>query len=198
MPLPNILPPIDWPAIFASGEDYETWRIGGEYPQNQEKMEEFRLRQGFDDEAQAFLESLSRPVHVIVLAEDWCPDVVRHVPILQRMTEVTDKLKLSFIHRDTDLEVLVRFHTNGTESVPKFGFFNKDFVWCGVWGPLPQACNDLIRRGRAAGDPQGARRRTGALYKADYDRKVVIEELIACIDIAASEPWNDEEDQAVT
>lgn len=186
MPRPNVLPDIDWRAVFASGQTYEDWRTGGEVPRHQERMEEFREAQRVAPHTEAWLKALPRPVHVIVMAEDWCPDVVRHVPVLQRLAEASGNLKTAYLRRDTNPEVTARFHTNGTESVPKFGFFNDEFVWCGMWGPLPEACNELIRRGRACGDLKGARLRVFKRYEADPEREEVVRELLACIEAAAA------------
>ena len=188
MPRPNILPDIPWAEVFASGQEYNDWRVSGEKPEHQEKMEEFRNRQEIAPEVQRALQAIARPVHVLVMAEDWCPDVVRHVPVLECLAAESPHVKTAYIRRDTYPEVTARFHTNGTESVPKFGFFNDAFVWCGVWGPLPEACNELIRRGRACGDLKTARQHVAALYKADRGRDEVIRELLHCIEVAASPP----------
>ena len=191
MPRPNILPDIDWSAIFAAGQDYETWRTTGEKLEHQQKMEELRERQHLDPEAQARLAAIDRPVHIIAMAEDWCPDVVRHVPVLETLANASPHVHTAYVRRDAFPELTARFHTNGTESVPKFGFFNQRFVWCGIWGPLPEACNELIRRGRACGDLRTARIHVAERYKADKTRSEVINELLTCIEIAASPPFND-------
>lgn len=189
MPRPNILPEIDWSEIFSSGQAYNDWRTSGENPEHQAKMEEFRARQTLEPGVVSVLEAIARPVYVVVMAEDWCPDVVRHVPVLECVAAHSDHVRTAYIRRDTHPEVTARFHTNGTESVPKFGFFNEEFVWCGQWGPLPEGCNELIRRGRACGDLKSARRLVAEAYKADRERKVVVDELVHCIDVAASPPF---------
>ncbi len=187
MPMPNTLPAIDWPAIFEEAKDYEAWLAGSEYEMNREAMEkvygEFQLEAPFE----AFMKALSRDVHVLAVAEDWCPDVIRHVPILQKMASVTPHLKVGYISRESHPEVLVRHLTTGGEAIPKFIFFNHEFVECGSWGPMPNAYREMIARGRAAGDLKTARENVYTLYKSDPTRRVVVEELIHLIDIASCE-----------
>ncbi len=186
MPKPNVIPEPDWRAIFAAANTYDQWRARGEYPKNLEAMETIRKDQVLGPDACGFLARLDRTVNVLVMAEDWCPDVVRHVPVLQKMTEYSGKLVVRYITRADNLDVLVRFHTNGTESVPKMGFFNDAFALCCLWGPMPRDCRELIQRGRACNDLKRAREKVFALYIEDAQRAEVVRELIACIDIASA------------
>lgn len=187
MPMPNTLPKIDWRAIFEEAKDYETWLAGSEYEVNRESMETIYKEFQFAPPFEAFLSGLSRDVHVLAIAEDWCPDVIRHVPILQKMNSVTPHVKVRYVSRESHPEVLVRHLTTGGESIPKFIFFNHEFVECGSWGPMPNAYRETIARGRAAGDLKRARENVFNLYKSDPTRRVVVEELIHLIDIASCE-----------
>lgn len=187
MPKPPILPTLDWRAIFESGKTYEDWLRSGENPENQQRMESARREQRLDPPWEAYLRALPKPVHVVAIAEDWCGDVVRHVPVLQRMADVGPNLRVRYISREQSPETFVRFLTNGGEAIPKFIFLSDQFVECGNWGPMPEACRELIARGKACGDVGAARQRVSALYQADADKCVVVAELLRLVDIAASE-----------
>lgn len=186
MPAPTILPPIDWPGIFEGGRDYEAWLAAGKTPGSAEAMRTLVEELVFEPQVSAFLAALERDVHVIAIAEDWCPDVIRHVPVLQKMADTTPRVKVSYIGRKSNPEVLVRHLTTGGESIPKFIFFNHEFVECGSWGPMPQVCREMIARGRAAGDIAGARNNIASLYNADPTRRIVVDEFIKLIDIAST------------
>jgi len=185
MPQPPILPTIDWRKVFESGKDYESWLASGESSQSGAFMEESRQGLELEPRDVGFLNALRQPVHVVAIAEDWCGDVVRHVPALQRLADAAPNLKIRFITRDQYPDVFVRFLTNGGEALPKFIFLNDDFVECGNWGPMPQECRELIARGKACGDLLAARMKVSALYEADSGLRVVISELVHLIDIAS-------------
>lgn len=186
MPRPPVLPIIDWKAVFESGQDYRDWLKGGESPENRDKMEAARQTLTLEPQATGFLHALPRPVYVVAVAEDWCGDVVRHVPVLQRLADVAVNLKVRYISRDQWLDVFVRFLTNGGEAIPKFIFLNEAFVECGNWGPMPEVCREIIARGKACGDIGAARKKVGGFYEADHNKRMVIGELLHLIDIASS------------
>jgi hypothetical protein len=186
MPRPATLPLIDWQAVHASGLDYTAWLAAAESAEQRDKLEAQRQALTLDATVAAFLAALPRPVHVVAIAEDWCGDVVRHVPVLQRMAEAAPKLQVRYISREQHPDVFVRFLTNGGEAIPKFIFLSDRFVECGNWGPMPDACRELIARGKACGDVAGARKKVSARYEQDTARREVVTELLRLVDLAAS------------
>ncbi|MGA2080569.1 MAG: thioredoxin family protein [Holophaga sp.] len=186
MPRPPTLPLIDWKAVFASGQTYSAWIAAGENAENRQKMEALRQAQDLEPQAVAFLGSLPRPVHVVAIAEDWCGDVVRHVPVLQRLAEAAPSLKVRFISRQQWPDVFTRFLTNGGEAIPKFVFLSDALVECGNWGPMPALTRELIARGKACNNVAAARKKVSAFYEADTGKRMVVEELLHLIDIAVT------------
>lgn len=186
MPKPPILPVIDWKAVFESGEPYETWIGKRESPENCDAMEAARQAQQIEPQTAALLGALPRPVHVVAIAEDWCGDVVRHVPVLEAIAAAAPKLAVRYITREQHKDVFVRFLTNGGEAIPKFVFLSDQFVECGNWGPMPEACRALIARGKGCGDVAAARKKVSGLYEADSDRQVVVSELVELINTACA------------
>ena len=186
MPRPPLLPVIDWKAVFESGVDYDAWIAKNESPDNCKKMGEILSSISLRAEYLAMLQALPRPIHVIAIAEDWCGDVVRHAPYLRALENAAPQLQVRFISREQHLDVFARFLTNGGEAIPKFVFLSDQFVECGNWGPMPDACRILISRGKASGNIGAARKIVSALYEADSIGLIVINELIKLIDIASS------------
>lgn len=186
MPMPPLLPMIDWKNVFESGKDYEAWIAGAQDPAKRETLEAGLKAQGLDPQAEACLKALPRTVHVVAIAEDWCGDVVRHVPVLLRLAGATEKLQVRFITREQPKDVFVRYLTNGGEAIPKFIFLSDQFVECGNWGPMQADCRKLIARGKACGDVKRARERVSALYQADPEKRVVVSELLELIETAAA------------
>jgi len=172
--------------IYSAGKTYEDWLAAAENPDHRTLMEASRKHLELPSPIEAFIRALPRPVHVIAIAEDWCGDVVRHVPALQRLADVGSQLRVRYIAREDRPDVFARFLTNGGEAIPKFIFLSDRFVECGNWGPMPDACRAFIARGKACGDVGAARTLVAEAYDADTKRQVVLKELASRIDVAAS------------
>ena len=55
---------------------------------------------------------------LLVLAEDWCGDASNTVPVLARLADAVPGLELRVIRRDEHPEVMDRYLTNGSRSIP--------------------------------------------------------------------------------
>ncbi|BDU71295.1 thioredoxin family protein [Mesoterricola silvestris] len=185
MPMPPILPALDWKSVFESGLPYSQWITQGTHPANRDRMAEILGSAQLEPQARAWLGALPRPVRVVAIAEDWCGDVVRHVPVLQRLAQAAPNLQVRFVSREQHPQVFARFLTNGGEAIPKFIFLSEAWVECGNWGPMPAALRDLIARGKACGDVAAARRKVSARYEADPAGRETQRELMALIETAA-------------
>ncbi|MBU9722768.1 MULTISPECIES: thioredoxin family protein [Bacillaceae] len=74
-------------------------------------------------------------VKVIVLTEDWCGDAMVNIPILLHIAEETN-IDVRFILRDSNLELMDQYLTNGTaRSIPIFIFIDEVGNELAVWGP---------------------------------------------------------------
>ena len=184
MPRPPILPVLDWPAIFASGLTFEEWLEAAEHDMNRKAMQRTLAEQVIEPQVEALLGALPRPVYVVAIAEDWCGDVLRHAPVLQRIAQAAPNMEVRYISRAQHPEVFIRFLTNGGEAIPKFIFLSDQWVECGNWGPMPSADRLLIARGKACGDVGAARHKVSTSYQADADRRIVVEELLDLINVA--------------
>ena len=187
MPRPPVLPEADWKAVFDSAHDYAAWLGLAEKEENRAAIEGLYADFALTPSAKAYLAAMPRPVYVIAIAEDWCPDVIRHVPILQTMSDVTEHLHVRYVLREEQKDIFIRFLTNGGEAVPKFIFLSQEWVETGSWGPMPLDCKKMIARGRAASNLKGARENVFNMYNADPHRHVVVRELLEEIDIALTE-----------
>ena len=187
MPRPPILKPVDYKAIFKSAATYRQWLGKTEDRKNVRKMEKLRKELALEAGVQARLESLTRTVNVLVFAEDWCGDVHRHVPVLEKMASCTKRLKTRYVTREEQPEAFKRFLTNGGEAIPKFVFLNHKFVECGNWGAMPEECKRLISRGKAAGNVAAARERIAGIYASDPNCELTVREVLELLDIATCE-----------
>ncbi len=184
MPRPPILPALDLAAIHQAARTYRQWLDIAEKPANAEVMEQRRSATVLEPLHEALLAALPRPVHVLVIAEDWCGDVHRHVPILERLADAAPNLHTRYLLRGEHRDLFARFLTNGGEAIPKLIFLNHECKECGNWGPMPAGCRRLIARGKAAGDIAAARRQVSTRYDADPNGNETIAEILDLLEIA--------------
>ena len=185
MPRPPMLEPTDWQTVFDSGVDYDAWIAAAESDDRRQTMQDALAAQPLDAMTVGLLDEIPRNVYVVAIAEDWCGDVVRHVPVLQKLCESGPNLHVRYVTREQHPEVFKRFLTNGGEAIPKFVFLSSDWVECGNWGPMAENGKRLIARGKAAGDVGTARKKVGLLYESDPEKNDVIRELVALIETAS-------------
>ena len=187
MPRPPLLRVIDWEEVFNAGKEFPAWLDDAESEERREEMAGGLAAMKLEPAVAQGLAALKRPVYVVAIAEDWCGDVARNVPALRAMEEAGEKLQVRYITREQYLDVFTRFLTNGGEAIPKFIFLSNQFVECGNWGPMPDACRQMISRGKACGDVGAARKLVAAAYDADPELKEVVRELFALVEVASAD-----------
>jgi thiol-disulfide isomerase/thioredoxin len=90
------------------------------------------------------------PLHVLVLAEDWCGDVVDNLPILGRIAQESGKLDLRVFLRDKNLDLMDQYLNQGTfRSIPTFVFFDDQFNEVGRFIERPESVTERRARRRA-------------------------------------------------
>ncbi|MEZ4414102.1 MAG: thioredoxin family protein [Gemmatimonadales bacterium] len=77
------------------------------------------------------------PRRLLVLAEDWCGDASNTIPVLAKLVEQVPGLELRVLRRDEHPEVMDRYLTNGSRSIPIVIVLDADFMEVGHWGPRP-------------------------------------------------------------
>ncbi len=86
---------------------------------------------------------------ILVIAEDWCGDAVNTVPILARFAEAAPGVELRIILRDANPEVMDRYLTNGSRSIPIVIALDEEFRELGHWGPRPTVLQSWVLANRA-------------------------------------------------
>lgn len=88
------------------------------------------------------------PIRVLALAEDWCPDVIRGLPVMAHIAEAAN-LELRIFPRDKNLDVMNLYLNQGKfMSIPVFAFFDGGFAPLGHWTERPAVANQAITRVR--------------------------------------------------
>ena len=101
-------------------------------------------------EDKQFFEELSkRNLRAIVITEDWCGDAMMNNPVLIKLADQTN-MDIRFILRDSNLELMDQYLTNGTaRSIPIFVFINEAGEEVGKWGPRADKVQAFVDEARS-------------------------------------------------
>jgi len=153
-------PSIVTPERYASGltfKDY-TAQINVNKDEFQKYYETARLSA---DDAEFFRRAARVPggiAKVMVIGEDWCPDVFRGLPLVARLAE-TAGLELRVFPRDQNPDIMNEFLNQGQfMSIPVVVFYTKDLREVGRWIERPEVAN----RERAAIEAEVKKEMPGA------------------------------------
>ena len=85
---------------------------------------------------------------LLVLAEEWCGDASSTIPIVAKLTDQAPGLELRVLRRDEHPEVMDRYLTNESRSIPIVIALDEDFREVGHWGPRPRELQAWVMANR--------------------------------------------------
>ena len=85
---------------------------------------------------------------LLVIAEDWCGDAVNTVPVLARFANAVPGVELRILRRDLHPELMDRYLTNGSRSIPIVIALDEEFHELGHWGPRPTVLQGWVMANR--------------------------------------------------
>ena len=134
-------------ARFDKGLTYDAYKE--QMTRNRDRLEENEQRVELGEEDLAAFRALRRPVKVLVLAEDWCGDVIANLPVLGRLAEESGKLDVRIFLRDQNDDIMQRYLNKGQfKSIPVFVFFDDDFRELGHWIERPASVTEIRAKRR--------------------------------------------------
>jgi hypothetical protein len=83
-------------------------------------------------------------VRLLVIAEDWCGDASNTVPVLAKLGAEADCLDMRVVRRDEHPDVMDRYLTNGSRSIPIVVALDSEFRELGHWGPRPSELQEWV------------------------------------------------------
>src|SRR5262245_2849130 len=140
---------------FAQGLTYDAYKA--QMTRNRERFEANEQTVELSTDDIAFFGQLPAPLPVLVLAEDWCGDVIANLPVLGRLAAETGKFDIRVFLRDQNLDIMDQYLNGGLHrSIPVFAFFDAGFNPIGHWIERPAQISVLqqeMRRELFAKDP---------------------------------------------
>ena len=134
---------------FNQGMTYEEYR--NQMNRNRERFDETEAAVKLkSDDVKAFA-SLPQSLNVLVIAEDWCGDVIAGLPVLGKLADQADgKLNVRTFLRDQNLDLMDQYLKEGKfRSIPVFAVFDQGFNEIGVMKERPEAVTKMMQEGTA-------------------------------------------------
>ncbi|HET9477071.1 MAG TPA: thioredoxin family protein [Dehalococcoidia bacterium] len=132
------------PERFESGLTWQQY-FADKVIRNRDKFQFNYDETHISDEDTAALRNLAAlpngPARVLVLGEDWCPDVFRGLPVLVRIAEAAG-MELRVFPRDDNLDIMKEFLKDGEhQSIPTAVFYTRDHRYICHWIERPARAN---------------------------------------------------------
>jgi len=133
---------------FATGFTYQDYIA--QVKVNKEQFQTFYASAQLNPDDTEFFRKASRAPggigKILVLGEDWCPDVCRGLPVAVRIAEAAG-IELRFFPRDKNPDIMNEFLNQGKfMSIPVIVFYTKDMKQICHWIERPEIANrDMVQ-----------------------------------------------------
>lgn len=84
----------------------------------------------------------------LVIAADWCGDASSSIPVLARFVQDVPGFELRIVNRDEHPDLMDRYLTNGSRSIPIVIVLDENFQELGHWGPRPSVLQEWVMANR--------------------------------------------------
>jgi len=98
------------------------------------------------DELKEEVHSLKEAQTWILITEPWCGDAAHSVPFIYKIAELNPLINLEIELRDSEPFRIEQYLTNGGKSIPKMVIKNENQEDIWVWGPRPEAAQQLFAK----------------------------------------------------
>ncbi|MEM8560306.1 MAG: thioredoxin family protein [Bacteroidota bacterium] len=97
------------------------------------------------DALRTALAGIEAPQTWLVLTEAWCGDAAFNLPVIAEAAALSPHVALRVLLRDEHTDLIERYHTNGSHSIPKLVAFDGDGTELFTWGPRPAEAQAQVR-----------------------------------------------------
>lgn len=84
------------------------------------------------------LRTLTSPVRLVALNEDWCLDAVGVIPYVSKLSEENRLVEFRNFSRDANPDLMDAHLTGVSRSIPVIIAYDSDWTELGWWGPRPR------------------------------------------------------------
>ena len=113
---------------------------------NNQRMKRLDKQTRLSEEAVSLTGKVNKDFTWLVLTESWCGDAAQTLPVINKFSEVSDKIDLKVVLRDENDELMNQFLTDGNKSIPKLIVIeNESKKVVSSWGPRSEEATRLIQ-----------------------------------------------------
>jgi Thioredoxin len=98
------------------------------------------------DELKSIIQSFKQIQTWVIITENWCGDSAQTLPYIAAFTKINPLITFKIILRDSNLDIMDQYLTNGTRSIPKLIVFDENWNEFFGWGPRPEAAKELMEQ----------------------------------------------------
>lgn len=148
---------------------------------NVHRMDRWDKHAAFSESTVDTMKGLDRNLDILVITEGWCGDAAQIVPVIEKLSKLSDKIRTHYILRDDNLEIIDMFLTNGkSRSIPMFVIIENGQV-IGKFGPRPVPAQELIDQLKAENSGMDVIKEKLHLWYARDKHKALEEEFVAVL-----------------
>ena len=133
------------------------------------------------DEIKNFISKIIDNQLWILITEEWCGDSAQIVPYIYEISKLNSLIDLKIFKRDSNLDLMELYLTNGTRSIPKLIVFDKTGNELFTWGPRPKEAQELINKLKLEGKTKDEFIEQLHLWYAKDRGKSLEKEMIDCL-----------------
>ena len=107
-----------------------------------------RLNKTFipSDETKQLFSQIEAKQRWFVITESWCGDSAQNLPIIYKLASLCEKIDFKIILRNSNLEFMDLYLTDGKRSIPKLIVFDENDNELCRWGPRPVEAQNLFTK----------------------------------------------------
>ena len=132
-------------------EDEHKLKLHGLTKLNQRRTSRILKTYKTSDEIKNVISEITEPQTWLIITEDWCGDSAQNIPYLFRMTEANANIEFKIIYRDTNLDIIDKYLTNGGRAIPKIIGFDAMGNELFQWGPRPEVAKQMVKDWKESG-----------------------------------------------
>ena len=110
-------------------------------------MKTYKVSEDLKEEIQ----KINEPQTWMVITENWCGDSAQNLPYIALMAEENRNISFRIILRDSNLDIMDHYLTNGTRSIPLLVAFDYNGNELFKWGARPNVVQELFLQWKAEG-----------------------------------------------
>lgn len=113
---------------------------------NNQRMKRLDKQTKLNKETLDKTQKINKDFTWLVLTESWCGDAAQTLPVINKFAEANERIDLKVVLRDENEELMNKFLTNGSKSIPKLIVVdNSSKEVVGSWGPRSLKATKLVQ-----------------------------------------------------